>query len=142
MGEEILDVSALPGLNATLNGIAMCFLIAGIVAIRGKRITVHKICMGCATAMSGLFLISYVIYHYHAGSKPYEGEGVLRTVYFTVLLLHIPLSALLVPLAGKTLWHAARGEWDRHRKIARVTFPVWMVVSVTGVMVYWMLYRL
>jgi len=141
-GESGMDVSVLPTLNATLNGISSCFLVGGYLSIRRKRVNAHKAFMGCATATSGLFLISYLIYHYHAGSRPFEGQGWLRPVYFAVLIPHILLSAALVPFAAKTLWHAARSETGRHRRIARWTFPVWMIVSVTGVLVYWMLYQL
>jgi len=98
--------------------------------------------MGSATGTSSLFLISYVIYHYYAGSKHFEGEGALRVFYLSLLLVHVLLSMVLVPLVGKTLWHAVRNELVKHKKVARFAFPVWMTVSVTGVMVYWMLYRL
>lgn len=137
-----MDVSGLPTVNATLNGISAVLLTAGYIAIRNRKILVHKAFMGSATVTSSLFLISYLTYHYYAGSKHFEGEGSIRVFYFSLLLVHVLLSMALVPLVGKTLWHAARNELEKHKKIARYAFPVWMTVSVTGVMVYWMLYQL
>jgi putative membrane protein len=137
-----MDVSGLPTVNATLNGISAILLSAGYIAVRNRKIFAHKVFMGSATGTSSLFLISYVIYHYYAGSKHFEGEGALRAFYLSLLLVHVLLSMVLVPLVGKTLWHAVRNELVKHKKVARFAFPVWMTVSVTGVMVYWMLYRL
>jgi putative membrane protein len=137
-----MDVSGLPTVNATLNGISAVLLAAGYIAVRNHKITAHKAFMGSATGTSSLFLISYLTYHYYAGSKHFEGEGLFRVFYLSVLLIHVLLSMALVPLVGKTLWHATRNELEKHKKIARYAFPVWMTVSVTGVMVYWMLYQL
>jgi putative membrane protein len=137
-----MDVSGLPTVNATLNGISAILLSAGYIAVRNRKILAHKVFMGSATGTSSLFLISYLTYHYYAGSRHFEGEGAIRVFYLSILLVHVLLSMALVPLVGKTLWHAARNELVKHKKIARYAFPVWMTVSVTGVMVYWMLYQL
>jgi putative membrane protein len=89
-----------------------------------------------------LFLLSYLVYHAHAGSKPFTGQGPIRAVYFTILISHIILAALVPPLAGITLWQAFRGRFTRHRAVARWTLPMWLYVSVTGIAVYWMLYQM
>ena len=102
----------------------------------------HKTCMLTALGVSSLFLVSYVIYHYHAGSKPFGGHGWIRGVYYPLLISHLILAALIVPLALTTLYRAWRGQFARHRRIARWTLPVWLYVSVTGVLIYWMLYHL
>ncbi|OLB92919.1 MAG: hypothetical protein AUH30_21140 [Candidatus Rokubacteria bacterium 13_1_40CM_68_15] len=136
-----LDVSALPKLNAMLNGGSAIFLAAGYVFIRRRRIAAHLSCMLSAFGLSILFLISYVVYHFHAGSRPFTGQGWIRPVYFVLLLTHVVLAAAIVPLALTTIWRALAGRFDRHRKIARWTLPIWLYVSVTGVVIYWMLYR-
>jgi putative membrane protein len=136
------DVSALPAVNASLNGASAILLSAGYVCIRKKKILAHKICMVAAFSVSMLFLISYVIYHYHAGSIPFQGTGMLRAIYFPLLISHIVLAAVLVPLALLTLYRAWGGWFEQHKRIARWTLPLWVYVSVTGVIVYWMLYQL
>ena len=136
------DVSALPALNAFLNGTSAVLLITGYVFIRLKKVTAHKTCMLAAFGVSFLFLISYVIYHYQAGSVAFEGTGFIRPVYFILLISHIVLAACIVPLALVTIYRAWSEQFDRHRRIARWTLPIWLYVSVTGVIVYWMLYRL
>jgi len=95
-----------------------------------------------ACVTSALFLISYLIYHYFVGSVPFKGAGWIRTVYFSILISHVILAAAIIPLAMITLVRALRGNFERHKRIARWTFPIWLYVSVTGVIVYWMLYRL
>ena len=136
------DVSALPALNAFLNGTSAVLLTVGYVFIRRKQVTAHKTCMLTAFGVSSLFLVSYVIYHYHAGSVPFQGTGFLRPVYFTILISHITLAASIVPLALITIYRAWSERFDKHRRIARWTLPLWLYVSVTGVVVYWMLYQL
>lgn len=137
-----LSVSSLPLVNATLNGIATILLVAGYVCIRRRKIAAHRAAMIGAFATSVLFLISYVIYHAHAGSRPFPGSGPIRIVYFAILISHIILAATIPPLAGLTLWRALSGRFDRHVPIARWTLPLWLYVSVTGIVVYVMLYRL
>jgi putative membrane protein len=137
-----LDVSALPALNAVLNATSAVLLTVGYVFIRSRKIAAHLTCMLTAFGVSTLFLISYVIYHYHAGSRPFAGQGWIRPVYFTLLLTHIVLAAAIVPLALTTMYRALTGQFARHKWIARWTLPIWLYVSVTGVVIYWMLYRL
>ena len=137
-----LDVSALPALNAFLNGLSAVFLSAGYVFIRRKKKAAHRFSMLTAFLVSTLFLISYLVYHYHAGSRPFGGTGAIRVIYFFLLVTHIVLAAVIVPLALTTIYRAWRGEFDLHKRIARFTLPIWLYVSVTGVVVYWMLYRL
>lgn len=141
-GENVdlgFDVKILPLMNAIFNGIAFVFLVAAYVAIRQKRLETHKRLMLCAVAVSTLFLISYVTYHTLAPSTPYGGEGVLRYVYFFFLLSHIVLAVAVVPLALFTLFSGLSKEFRRHRRIAKWALPVWMYVSITGVIVYLMI---
>lgn len=135
-------IASLPLVNATLNGVAAVLLVAGYVCIRQRRIAAHRLAMLSAFAMSVLFLASYVIYHAHVGSRPFQGQGSIRVVYFTILISHVILAAVIPPLAGITLWRALRGRFDRHVAIARWTLPLWLYVSVTGIVVYWMLYQM
>ena len=137
-----MQIGDLPALNASLNAAASVFLVAGYLFIRRGRRTAHKRCMLGALAISALFLISYVVYHYNVGSRPFPGQGVVRVVYFSILIPHVLLAAAVLPLA---LWTTARGlraEYDRHVKVARWTLPLWLYVSVTGVLVYLMLYQM
>ncbi len=136
------DVSALPALNAFLNATSVVLLTTGYVFIRLKKVTAHKTCMLSALGVSSLFLVSYVIYHYQVGSVAFEGTGFIRPLYFTLLISHIVLAACIVPLALVTIYRAWGEQFDRHKKIARWTLPIWLYVSVTGVIIYWMLYRL
>ena len=135
------NVSALPVVNALLNATSAALLTAGYCFIRQRKVRAHKTCMLTAFGVSSLFLVSYVIYHYHAGSKAFGGHGWIRGVYYPLLMSHLVLAALIVPLALTTIYRAWRGEFARHRRIARWTLPVWLYVSVTGVIVYWMLYH-
>ena len=137
-----MNVADLPALNATLNGAATLFLLAGYVFIRRRQIPAHRASMLAAVTTSGLFLISYVIYHANAGSKPFPGTGPVRAVYFVILVTHIVLAAAIVPMVLMTLSRALKQRFDRHAAIARRTFPLWLYVSVTGVVIYLMLYRL
>jgi len=137
-----MDYSKLPHLNALLNATSGLLLLAGFYFIRQRRITAHLRCMTSALVVSCAFLISYLIYHYHSGSTRFAGQGLIRPVYFTILLSHTILAVVIVPLIIVTLLRAWRGDFMRHRRIARWTFPLWLYVSVTGVIVYLMLYQI
>lgn len=137
-----MTISDLPALNALLNGTSAVFLSAGYVLIRRRRIELHKRCMLAALATSALFLISYVVYHANTGSRPFGGEGPIRILYFTILISHVILAALILPLALVTARRGLTAQYDRHVRIARWTLPLWLYVSVTGVVIYLMLYRL
>jgi uncharacterized membrane protein YozB (DUF420 family) len=137
-----VTVYDLPTLNASLNAVATGFLFAGWWLIRRGRIEAHRKCMLAAFAASCLFLIFYVIYHVQAGSRPFQGQGPIRLVYFTILITHVVLAAGIVPMALVTLVRGLRRDDDRHRRLARWTWPIWMYVSVTGVVIYLMLYHL
>ena len=136
------DVAALPALNAVLNGASAVLLMAGWLAIRRRRIAVHRGCMLGAFSVSVLFLVSYVVYHALAGSRPFAGQGWIRPVYFGVLITHVVLAAAMVPFVLTTLYRALGADFARHARLARLTLPVWLYVSVTGVAVYLILYRL
>jgi len=138
----VIAASQLPDLNAALNSLSAVFLLAGYRFIRSKNQQAHQRCMLAAFACSIVFLISYLIYHYQVGSVPFKGQGAIRPVYFTILITHTILATAVVPLALVTLIRALRERFDAHRRIARWTFPIWLYVSVTGVIVYWMLYWL
>jgi len=138
----VISVASLPLLNASLNGIATVLLIAGYVLIRRGRREAHRKVMLAAFATSVLFLVSYVIYHANAGSRPFTGQGPIRAVYFTILITHIILAAAVPPLAALTLWRGYAGRFAGHVRIARWTLPIWLYVSVTGIAVYWMLYQM
>ena len=138
----MLPLTLLPTLNAILNTLSAVFLASGYVFIRQRRITAHKRCMISALVTSSLFLVSYLTYHFQIGSKPFTGQGPIRTVYFSILLSHTTLAAVIVPLVVMTVRRAWKGNFERHARIARRTLPLWLYVSVTGVVVYWMLYRL
>ena len=137
-----MDVTRLPTLNALLNATSAVLLIAGYLCIRRRKVTGHKICMLSAFVTSSLFLTSYLILRYYAGMTQFTGQGWIRPVYFTILTSHTVLAAGIVPLVLITLSRALRGRFDRHARIARWTLPLWLYVSVTGVLVYWILYRL
>jgi uncharacterized membrane protein YozB (DUF420 family) len=137
-----VTVSDLPALNASLNALASLFLLAGYVFVRRKRIAAHRACMLAALATSALFLTSYLIYHYNVGSRPFTGTGPIRLVYFAILISHVLLAIAIVPMVLVTVSRALAGRFDRHRRIARITWPLWMYVSITGVIVYVMLYRM
>jgi uncharacterized membrane protein YozB (DUF420 family) len=133
---------SLPTLNAMLNATSALLLLAGFACIRAKRIAAHAACMIGAFIVSTAFLISYLTYHAQVGSVRFLGTGWIRPVYFAILLTHTILAIVIVPLILRTLWLAARRRFRAHRAIARWTFPLWLYVSVSGVVVYWMLYRL
>ena len=137
-----MTLSDLPALNASLNATAAILLVVGYSFIRAGDMRRHRAAMLTACAVSTAFLTSYVIYHANIGSKPFQGRGPIRAVYFTILLTHVTLAATVLPLAIITVIRGLRGRYDRHKAIARWTFPIWLYVSVTGVIVYLMLYRL
>jgi uncharacterized membrane protein YozB (DUF420 family) len=134
-----MSVYDLPAVNATLNGISAVLLAIGYVLIRRRRIQQHRRVMLAAFTVSCLFLVCYVIYHYNAGSKPFPGQGPVRTVYFFILITHIVLAALVPPMAIVTLVRGLRERFDSHARLARWTLPIWLYVSVTGVVIYFML---
>ena len=138
----MIPVTALPALNAGLNALSGLLLLAGYLFIRRRRIAAHRACMLAAFVVSSLFLTSYVIYHLQTGSTPFAGHGWTRPLYFTILISHILLAASIVPLALVTLSRGLRRRDASHRRIARRTLPVWLYVSVTGVIIYFMLYHL
>lgn len=137
-----MNVTALPTVNATLNATAALLLVAGYIFIRRGRIAQHRACMIAAFVVSILFLISYLTYHAQVGSRRFPGTGPIRTVYLSILLTHTVLAAAVPFLAIVTLWRALAARFDRHVPIARWTLPIWLYVSVTGVIVYLMLYHL
>ena len=138
----MIDYTVLPAVNATLNAISTVFLAAGWTFIRRGQITRHRACMIAAFTTSALFLTSYLVYHANVGSVPFRGLGTVRLLYFAILTTHIILAALILPLALITLSRALARRFDRHRTIARWTLPIWLYVSITGVVIYLMLYRL
>lgn len=137
-----MDVSFLPAVNATLNGTTTVLLIIGRTLIAKKLVAAHRRVMIAAVSTSALFLVSYLTYHAQAGSVRFQGQGWVRPVYFAILLTHTVLAAAIVPMVLVTLVRGLRGNFDRHRAIARWTYPVWLYVSVTGVVIYVMLYHL
>jgi uncharacterized membrane protein YozB (DUF420 family) len=137
-----LSVSSLPALNAVLNASSALLLLGGYLAIRSGRREAHRRFMLAALTTSALFLTSYLVYHFQVGSVRFQGTGPVRTLYFAILLTHTVLAVVIVPLVLVTLSRALRARFDAHRRIARVTLPLWAYVSVTGVVIYWMLYRL
>jgi uncharacterized membrane protein YozB (DUF420 family) len=137
-----VTVSDLPAVNATLNATCFVLLTIGYTLIRRGRIAQHRAVMIAAFCTSVVFLTSYVIYHAQAGSKPFLGQGPIRIVYFTILITHVVLAAAIVPMVLMTLSRGLKRQDVRHRALARWTLPIWMYVSVTGVIVYYMLYRM
>lgn len=133
--------AAWPTLNAALNAASAILLTAGFGFIRRRWVAAHRAAMLAAFACSTIFLISYLGYHAQVGSVRFPGQGWIRPVYCLLLISHTTLAVVIVPLALRTLWLAARRAFEAHRRIARVTLPLWLYVSVTGVLVYWLLYR-
>jgi uncharacterized membrane protein YozB (DUF420 family) len=138
----MLDYTAFPAINATLNGTSAVLILTGRGLIKRGRIAAHRACMIAAVAASSLFLVCYVYYHAHAGVIHFQGQGLVRPIYFSILITHMILAAVIVPLVIITLARAWRGRFDRHRAIARWTYPAWLYVSVTGVVIYVLLYHL
>ncbi len=134
--------SYLPHLNAILNGTSAVLLFSGYSFIRAGKVTAHKTCQIAALVVSALFLTSYLIYHYHHGTTRFTGQGLVRPIYFTILTSHTILAVAIVPLIALTFYRALRADFGRHRRIARLTLPLWLYVSITGVIVYLMLYQI
>ena len=137
-----MTIADLPAVNASLNAISGVLLVCGWVLVRRRRYDSHRRVMLAAFATSALFLVSYVTYHANAGSRPFPGQGAMRAVYFAILIPHIILAAAIVPMALVTVSRGLSRRYDAHRRIARWTLPIWLYVSVTGVLVYVMLYRM
>ena len=140
MSDELIRF--LPTLNACLNATSGILITTGFVFIRRRNVQAHRVCMVAALTSSVLFLISYLVYHYHAGATRFAGTGAARAIYFAVLLTHTVLAAVIVPFVIVTVTRAVRGQFLRHQRVARWTFPMWLYVSVTGVIVYLMLYHI
>lgn len=136
-----MTVQQLPAVNATLNGISAVLLLMGFIAIRKGKKEIHQRCMISAFAVSAVFLICYLVYHYYAGSTKFTATGWVRPVYFAILISHVILAAAIVPMILMTMWRAWKKDFEKHKKIARWTWPLWMYVSVTGVVIYLMLYQ-
>jgi putative membrane protein len=136
-----MDLSMFPSLNAGLNATSAIFLILGYVLIRTGHRVAHRACMLVSVTASSLFLISYLIYHYNVGTTAFPGQGWIRPVYFSILGTHTFFAIVIVPLVAVTLVRALRGRFALHKQIARWTFPIWLYVSVTGVVIYWLLYH-
>src|SRR5437588_4899629 len=136
------DYSLFPALNASLNGASAVLIMTGRALIGRNHVRLHRACMIAAVVTSSMFLISYLYYHAHVGSVHFPGQGWVRPVYFTILISHTMLAATVLPLVLLSLTSGLRARFDRHRRISRWTFPVWLYVSVTGVVVYMMLYQL
>ena len=138
----MIDYTVLPTVNATLNAISGIFLLTGYILIKRRQIHAHRNAMLGAFTTSTLFLICYLVYHAQAGSRPFTGQGTIRYVYFAILISHIVLAVAILPMAISTLSRGLGGRYVEHKRIARKTFPAWMYVSVTGVIVYLMLYQM
>jgi putative membrane protein len=137
-----MEYTDLPTLNAILNSASGVLVISGLYFINRKNVAAHKACMLAALGVSALFLTSYLIYHYQVGSIRFEREGLIRAVYLSILITHVVLAVVIVPLVLRTAYLALKNRLDAHRRIARWTYPIWIYVSVTGVVVYLMLYQL
>jgi uncharacterized membrane protein YozB (DUF420 family) len=137
----MLNIHSLPAVNATLNALSGVLLIVAYALIRARRIEQHRRVMIAAFATSSLFLVCYLVYHAQVGSVPFTRQGFVRPLYFTILVTHVTLAAAVLPLAIVTLSRGLKARYAQHRRIARWTFPIWLYVSVTGVLVYVLLYQ-
>jgi len=137
----MITLHDLPAINASLNATSCVFLVTGYVLIRARRIAQHRACMLAALTTSALFLVCYIVYHAQVGSVRFPRYGFVRPVYFTILITHVTLAVTVLPLAIITAARGLRGDYVRHKRIARWTFPIWLYVSVTGVLVYVLLYQ-
>ena len=137
----MINLTDFPLINASLNLLSAMLLANGYYFIKQKKITAHKICMSAAGLTSALFLVFYLYYHAHHGSTRFQGQGMARVVYFAILVSHTLLAVLQLPLIVLTFYRAVGGQIDKHKALAKITLPIWLYVSVTGVVVYWMLYR-
>jgi len=135
-------IAYLPHLNACLNGTSAVLLFSGYSFIRSGKVAAHRACQVSALVVSLLFLASYLTYHYHHGTTRFQGTGLARPIYFAILTSHTILAIVIVPLVALTFYRALRQDFARHRRIARITLPLWLYVSITGVIVYLMLYRI
>jgi uncharacterized membrane protein YozB (DUF420 family) len=135
-------ISYLPHVNACLNGTSALLLFSGYSFIRNRNVTAHRACQVAALSISMVFLASYLTYHYHHGATRFQGTGLVRPIYFTILISHTILATVIVPLVALTFYRALRKDFTRHRRIARITLPLWLYVSITGVIVYLMLYQI
>jgi uncharacterized membrane protein YozB (DUF420 family) len=136
-----VDYNVFPVLNASLNGASAVLITGGRFLIRRQKVQLHRMCMIAAVATSSLFLVSYLYYHAHVHSVHFPGQGWVRPVYFTILISHTLLATTVIPLVVLSLNYALRGKFDQHRRVVRWTYPVWLYVSITGVVVYVMLYQ-
>lgn len=136
------DLSWMPPLNAGLNTTSALLIIAGFVLIKQKAWTGHALCMCLAMLVSITFLVSYLYYHAHHGATRFPYHGWIRPIYFTILVSHTVLAVAVAPLTIVTLTHALRSRFYQHMRLARITFPIWLYVSITGVVIYWMLYQM
>jgi putative membrane protein len=137
----LISIESLPAINSSFNALSTICLISGYIAIKKNNKKVHIFFMLSALLWSTIFLICYLIYHYHVGSKPFPDLGWIKTLYLFILVPHIILAAVMVPLILKTFWHAFRSEFVLHKKWAKITLPIWLYVSITGVLIYFMLYH-
>ena len=138
----MIQIRDLPTIDAALNAVSAVLLVLGYVFVRRGRVTQHKVCMLSAFFTSSLFLACYLIYHFNVHYVEFQGSGWIHVLYLLILVPHICLAFLVIPLALTTLYFAFRDQITRHKRIARLTLPIWLYVSVTGVIVYWMLYQL
>jgi putative membrane protein len=132
----MLTVSDLPHVNAAFNAISIVFLSFGYYYVRSGDRRTHKKCMLAAAVASAAFLVTYLIYHFNAGLAKFGGEGIIRPIYFTILIVHVLAAIVITPLVPLTLWRALTGNFEEHRRIARITWPLWMYVAISGVVVY------
>jgi uncharacterized membrane protein YozB (DUF420 family) len=139
--ESIVTIHDLPAINATLNATSCVLLLTGYALIRMRRIPQHRRCMIAAFVTSSAFLVCYIVYHAQVGSVPFTRQGFVRPLYFTILITHVTLAATVPPLALVTLSRGLKGRYPQHIRVARWTFPIWLYVSVTGVLVYVLLYQ-
>ncbi len=133
------DVHAFAQINAVINSIVAVLLVAALVAVKSEKYKLHKTLMMTAMVLSVLFLVSYICHHLFAGETKFGAEGISRTIYYFILFTHIPLAGLILPFILFTAYRALIGEWPEHKRLARITWPVWFYVAVTGVVVYWMI---
>ena len=137
----LIGLHQLPTLNASLNALSAVLLLCGYGFIRRRRIAAHRACMIAAFSASCLFLVSYLVYHFQVGTTRFQGQGWIRPVYFTILFTHTPLAAAIVPLSIVTLRRGLGARYVQHKRLARWTLPIWLYVSITGVVIYWLLYH-
>jgi uncharacterized membrane protein YozB (DUF420 family) len=138
----MMSLEILPTVNACLNALIGTLIVTGFILIRKKKVFVYRVCMTGAVITSGLFLIFYIVYHYHHGATRFTGSGWVRPFYFSVLGSHTVLAAITLPFVVAVFIRALKGQFSRHKKMARVTFPMWLYVSITGIVVYLMLYHI